>query len=212
VNVLRLFIASGALAGLGCAGPVTLYDNLPKSTIAVVPVTSTFWTAGTFSTDNNTYSLISATLLLAAPSIITANGSADLDLYSNSGLVPGSFLATLTAPLSLTTVLGNNTFTASGITLSPNTTYWLVLKGVFGSVSWAETADMTGVGVGFIPERAVTNNSGANWSLGQPLQMQVIADLASVPEPGTFWTHACARRVEAKPDGSRHFIHKACDA
>jgi len=33
----------------------------------------------------------------------------------------------------------------------------------------------------------VTNNSGGNWSLGQPLQMQVIADSAAVPEPGTFW-------------------------
>jgi hypothetical protein len=187
VNVQRLFIACGALAGLACAGPVTLYDNLPKSTIAVVPVTSTFWTAGTFSTDNNTYSLTSATLLLSAPSLIAANSTAELDLYTNSGLVPGIILAALTAPPSLTTVLGNNTFTASGITLTPNTTYWLVLKGVFGNVSWAETADMTGVGVGFIPERAVTNNSGGNWSLGQPLQMQVIADQASVPEPSTFW-------------------------
>jgi len=77
---------------IACAGPVTLYDNLPKSTIATVPVTSTFWTAGTFSTDNNTYSLTSATLLLVAPSLITANGSAELDLYTNSGSVPGVIL------------------------------------------------------------------------------------------------------------------------
>src|SRR5258706_14648760 len=120
MNVLRLFIAGSALAGLACAGPVTLYDNLPKTTIAVVPVTSTFWTAGTFSTDNNTYSLTSATLLLVGQNLITsidiaATSSAELDLYTNSGLVPGIPLATLTAPASLTTVLGNNTFTASGI-------------------------------------------------------------------------------------------------
>lgn len=59
----------------------------------------------------------------------------------------------------------DTTFTASGITLAANTTYWVVLGATAGDLfSWSYTADNSGVGAGFSVDWASSSDSGASWS------------------------------------------------
>jgi hypothetical protein len=122
-----------------------LSDNLSAGTMGTEAASGNTVLTVSFATDDSTYTLTSVTLLLANPS----PGQARLDLYSDGNLEPGSLLATLTPPDSYSDTLAETVFTADGIILSPNSTYWIVFSADSGKFDWAWTSDNTGNGVGF---------------------------------------------------------------
>ena len=143
------------------------------------------WLTATFTTDSSSYTQLSATLLLSNPTA----GAAELDFYSDGGLQPGSQLAVLSSPASYASSLSNATFSKSGISLTANTTYWLVLKANSGSFNWGWTNDSSifeGWGNSF--------DAGASWFTDDafPLQFSVTG---SVPEPGCVG--ACVAALSA---------------
>jgi hypothetical protein len=88
-----------------------------------------------------------------------------MKIYSDNNGLLGSVMGTLTNPGSLSTVaLTEATFTTTGISLSPNTTYWVSLESTSGSYRWSSTASNSGTGVGFDPGLLVTHDSGSLWA------------------------------------------------
>ena len=83
-------------------------------------------------------------LILSAPEEISVKQNLDVAIYTSSGGVPGSRLATLTKPL--TTRNGFNEYTHAGLDLSPSTSYFVVMDistltsaGIKNTVSGGET-------------------------------------------------------------------------
>jgi PEP-CTERM motif len=181
---VRLLMTFAVCAGLSCA--VTLTDNLSKSTADTEFIGGNTWIGAAFSTDNATYQISSAALLLSS----SAASTAELDLYSTSSGEPAQLLSALASPASFPSGPAAVSFTGSSYILSPNSTYWLVLKAKTGAFDWSWTSDNTGTGVGFLPQWAATDDTGTTWFTGnsEPMQFRVLADSVNpaVPEPGTF--------------------------
>jgi len=180
----RLLLTFTACAVLSSA--VTLTDNLSKTTEDAEFVGGDTWIAAAFSTDNASYQISSASLLLSTPEPSTAK----LDLYSESSGQPGLLLSTLTSPASFPSAASPVTFTGSSYILSPNSMYWLVLQAPTGSFDWSWTEDNTGAGVGFLAQWAASDDAGGSWFTAdsEPMQLRVLADAVTpaVPEPGSF--------------------------
>ena len=118
-------------------------------------------------------------------------GSAELDLYTDAGLQPGSLVGKLTQAGSVTATPASVTWTAAGITLAANTNYWIVLKALTGQFDWSWTADSSGdgTGAGYQGTWAEAADAGVTWFSydSYPTQMNVIiASAATVPEPGSL--------------------------
>jgi len=168
--------------------PVVLSDNLSTSVYAYESVTTTRWVTASFGTDGMSYDLNSVTLQM----YLAIEGVAEADIYTDKSLQPGSLVGVLTSPDSYPTSDANVTFTASGITLNPNSTYWLVLKAISGEFDWAWTMDDAGSGVGFQHTFGHSSDSGKTWDTYDintgvydisPLKMRVEGTPVPVP-PG----------------------------
>src|SRR5262249_42151328 len=134
-----------AIAALVFVGPiptavvadsVILSDNLSAASAGTETATGDTWLTASFGTDGSAYTLESVTLLMARTSV---GEQAELDLHTDGGLQPGSLVGTLTTPASIPTTLSDVTFTASGLDLAANSTYWVVLKATSGSFDWSWT-------------------------------------------------------------------------
>jgi hypothetical protein len=136
-----------------------LSNNLSETTSSTEAASGSTWQTASFATGDSTYSLTSVTLLLANPS----TGQARLDLYSDGNLEPGSLLGTLVSPDSYSSTLEETPFSASDITLSPNSTYWIVLSADSGEFDWAWTSDNAGSGIGFQHSWGRSDDVGATW-------------------------------------------------
>lgn len=164
----------------------TISSNLSNVTAGTEAASGNTWLTASFGTGSSDSSLSSLTLLLSNP----ATGVAEVDLYSNSLLQPGSLVGTLTSPGSYSTSLSNTTFSSSGLALSPNSTYWIVLKALSGEFDWAWTTDSSGSGVGFQGTWGISTDAGSNWFTYAvyPTQFSVTTTAAAaVPEPSTGW-------------------------
>ena len=188
LNALLLTVSLGLAATPGAwAYPdSTLYDNLGNTTLTEAMYETDTWGASQFTTDGHNYILNTVALLLYR----TGDTTAQLDIYSNSGDVPGTSLGTLTPPESIPLNTAEKvTFTASGISLSANSTYWVVLHAPTGQLWWSYTDDSTGTGSGFSTINTSSVNAGTKWATPidyYPNQMQVNATLAAVPEPSQW--------------------------
>ena len=195
LNALLLTVSLGLAATPGAwAYPdSTLYNNLGNVQFSGMEAAGNTWQASKFTTDGNNYLLESVVLLMAQ----SGESTARLDIYSNYGdvpetSVPGTSLGTLTHSGSFSDwdTFTEATFTPTGIiSLSANSSYWVVLQGVTGSLWWSYTEDGTGIGPGFSKLYTISENAGNNWDLPadtMPNQMQVNATLAAVPEPSQW--------------------------
>lgn len=137
------------------------------------------WLASSFATDSAPHALSSITLRIANP----VPGQASVMLYSTAGLEPGSLVATLTSPGVYSTTLAPALFTASGVQLTPNTTYWVVFRALTGQFDWAWAADGSGTGTGFQRTWAVSEDGGTFWwsQDSYPVQMAVAVDTCTSP-------------------------------
>jgi hypothetical protein len=140
---------------------------------------STQWVASSFGTDNTSYDLNTVTLLMTQIGTTTA----EVSIYTDNSNAPGTQLGgALTSPASYIGSPGLALFTASGITLSPNTTYWVVLKAVgpTGYLEWEQSSG--GSGVGYLPGTRISSDSGEHWLVEtNPMAMKVEATTVPLP-------------------------------
>jgi hypothetical protein len=164
----------------------TISSNLANTTAGTETASGSTWLTASFGTGSSSSSLSDVTLLLSNPTA----GVAELNLYSNGLLQPGSLVGTLTPPESYSSGLSNTTFSSSGLTLSANSTYWIVLKALSGEFDWAWTADNSGTGTGFQGTWGISTDAGGTWYTYAvyPAQFSVTTTAATAtPEPGTGW-------------------------
>ena len=167
----------GATPLTASAQDTLLSDNLSATTSSSEAASGSTVLTASFATDDSTYNLTSVTLLLANPSA----GQARLDLYSDGGLEPGSLVASLTPPDSYSDTLAETTFTASDVSLSPNTTYWIVLSADSGEFDWAWTSDNTGNGAGFQHTWGQSDDAAVTWFTSDSFSTQF--NVAATPVP-----------------------------
>lgn len=182
-----------------------LSDNLSSPSGGTEVVTGDTWLAASFGTGSTAADLESISLLLSRSSI---SGSVVLDLYSDGDFEPGSLQGSLDLASTISTDLAAVTFSASGISLLADTTYWVVLRAESGEFQWSWANDNEGTGAGFQGIWSQSETAGADWFTieNYPLQMRVTT--ASVPEPasvvmlglgvvGTAVIHRQGRRLRA---------------
>lgn len=186
VAALAPALALVAALAAPAAADVVLSDNLGNTNAGVETAVGSSWLASSFGAGPTDSTLSSVTLLLNE----TAAGTAEVDLYSDGGLVPGSPLGRLAQTGAVSsTGLAAATFTSGSIALTAGSTYWVVLKATSGQFDWGWTADDTGAGAGFQDTWGGSDDAGASWYSfdSSPTQMTVAATfgVAAVPEPGT---------------------------
>jgi hypothetical protein len=210
VTAIALLFALGAAAH--AKADVILSSNLSDTNSGTETATGTTYLAASFGTDSSTYSLTTVSLLLAN----TSAGSAEVDLYTDDGYAPGSLVGTLTSPSTYSTSLTAQSFTSSGITLSADTTYWIVLKALSGSFDWGWTADGTGTGVGYQGQWSeyVDFGTASYWASSSdfPLQMSVSAAAAAsdAPEPSALYLLLFATGLLAIGHGLKRGLRPRC--
>lgn len=168
---------------------VILSSNTENLTAGTETATGTTYLAASFSTDSSAYTLSSVTLLLLTEGL----ANAEVSVYSDDGYEPSSLMASLSSPSSYASSLSPAVFTSAGILLSAETTYWVVLKALSGTLHWAWTSDNSGTGIGYQGEWSEYLDLGSGvsyWASSSdfPLQMSVSALTSdtAIPEPATL--------------------------
>ena len=166
-------------AGSAAASADVLSSNLTGAAGGAETAQGTLWLCAGFTTGATTYRLDSITIPLSSIA-----GAAEMDIYSDSGLEPGSLVGVMTAPGTYSSGLTTTTFTANSILLSASSSYWVILKAVSGAFSWGWTTANAGTGTGYANVWGQAADSGAIWYTTNvfPLQMAVNVTPAA---PGT---------------------------
>ena len=189
--ILILLIVLSPLA----RGAVVL-SNLSDTPAATTFVGSDSWVAQSFITGASTqgYLLDSISLSLAAPN--SAPSGFEVSIYSNNGGQPGSSVQTLVG--SSNPGSGITLYTsASSLTLSPSTTYWIVTSADTSVASdnyykWQYTNDSAiastnGFSVNLASGTwALSDNSGSSWEIGSGAPQMFSVSATVVPEPGSL--------------------------
>jgi hypothetical protein len=163
------------------ASALVLYDNLSQAQVGGDPLAAdgSYWAAQSFGSGSNSCTLSSVGLLIK----MGETGTAVARIFDDNGSQPGNPVGTMVSPAGYSTTFGENTFTASGITLLPNSTYWVVLSNDSGTFEWAYTDSTSGTGVGFRTEWRSSYDSGATWDgdAFSPYIMRVTAEPVPLP-------------------------------
>lgn len=171
----------------------TLYvSNLGQTSTSSASIGSDSWIGQQIYTGTNTdgYDLNSVQLLMDA-----ASGSPSgftVSIYSDSSDEPGSSLGSLSG--SDPSAGGIFTYTASGITLSPATDYFIVLTAATpvaqGAYVWSAANSSQGSDLWAIDNAYYSSSDGSSWMAyaprggGDAPQMAIYA--TAVPEPSTL--------------------------
>lgn len=151
---------------------------------------------GTLNTANaGSFTTGSEATVLNSLSLLGVSGSGtdfSVELYSDSGNLPGTLLETLSGPTSPTSASTTYVYTSGGsLTLSANTTYWWVTTvptgttaANFNSNYVTNSADVAADGWS-IGRYAYQTNGGA-WSNGTGRSMQFSVSTSAIPEPSTY--------------------------
>jgi len=180
-----------ALCSDARATTVDLANNLTEPVAGYADLWGNFWPAQGFTTTATDTVIGSVRIPIRRDAGVTG-GSLQLFIYDATGLEgrPGSSVTGSSAVGSLSfdavpTTTAEVAFTGLHLSLSPSTSYFVVLKTpdlIGGSLRWNYT-DSTG-GLGFPSPYAGSSDSGATWftpDFTNPQQMQV----TTVPEAST---------------------------
>ena len=172
---------------LACAHAQTVIDSTTQSVTGAAAINFSDWNGNKFVNDATSRNLQSITLSMDVAA--DTSGSFRVELYSNSGSLPGSSLGILTGNGNPATA-GLYTYTPSStITLNPNTTYWVVAKVTsgLGDYSWNYTSTTTHGGTGTLGGFSESFDQGGSWSaenVSFPSMFSVTA--TAVPEPSSY--------------------------
>jgi len=177
----------------------TVYlSNLSQPSVGSAAVGSDSWLAEMISTGNNPggYELDSVQLAMA-PALGTPSGFTVM-LYSRStrpslGPTPGSSLGTLSGSSTDPVTAGIYTYTASGLTLSSSSIYFIVLTAgtpvASGAYAWSvqNPAPITSSGGWNATVSVYTSVDGLAWSGPYSDDPQFALTATAVPEPDTLY-------------------------
>ena len=194
--LLGVVLIGGTSSKANPIGTETWVSNLTESVTGTSGFTSTGWCTSSFITDGASYVLNSATMRVSSQSVPV---TIEALLCDDSAGQPGLIVETLIGnPIvnsiwdgSLdTTTFEDITVLSSGITLAPNTTYWLVATATSGAGVWVSTNTVNSMSPGLwsiTGEHSVSFDSGGTWSAGTPGHPnQFSIEATIVPEPGTL--------------------------
>lgn len=168
----------------------TLYvSNVGQTPTASAAIGSDAWIAQEFytGTDSSGYTLNSIQLLMNAASGSPSGFSVSLYSYSNTG--PGSDLGSLNG--SDPSAGGVFTYTASGLTLSPYTSYFIVLTAATpeaqGAYDWSAANGFTDSNQWEIFASYSSSSNGSSWTgHARTIAFQMAIYATEVPEPATY--------------------------
>ena len=172
---------------LAYAHAQTVINNTSQSVTGVAPINFSDWNGNKFVNDASSRNLQSITLSMGGAA--DTSGAFQVELHSNSGGLPGGLLGVLTGNGNPATAGLYTYSTGSTITLSPNTTYWVVAKVTsgLGDYSWNYTSTTTQSGTGTLGGFSESTNQGGSWSaenVSFPSMFSVTA--TAVPEPASY--------------------------
>jgi hypothetical protein len=186
ISVLSGVLAFTAPVGLQAAVLVSNLDQPPIAVPTTVP-DDAGWAAQSFVTDAAAYSLTSieivAGALVGSPTVVA-------ELRAGDVLSVGATIGTFDLPSFTTGDPLNVILTpSSAFTLTPNTTYWLVLGTIgAGSFDWTYAETNLVNGPGALGNFAYSEDFGITWgafSEVKPYLMKV--QVAPVPIPAAGW-------------------------
>ncbi len=174
-------------------GTVTYLSNLGQPSVGSGLVGSDSWVADEIRTGNNPGGYALDAIQLAMTSASGAPNGFTVELYSAGGFTaafPGTMLATLSGPGDPETA-GTYTYTASGLTLSPSTGYFIVLTAettvASGAYAWS-LANSSPPSIGGWNGGGYFNTSsddGSGWHFTSSIP-QFALTATAVPEPDTL--------------------------
>jgi hypothetical protein len=171
---------SFASVAAGLAGAASSAFNLSAASGGVEAAAGTRWLAASFVTETTNTMFTGVTLKLSAAAV---GVGAQLDVYIDGGLEPGTLGTVSSIPTSLSDVTWNN-----GLTLQASRTYWLVMKAAAGTVNWSWKTANAGTRAGFTQVRgSADDGAAASWWTSDiyPTQITVTAAPCSSPSIGT---------------------------
>ncbi len=162
----------------------TVVSNLGESPSSNPFVDSIVWAATSFTTDSQAYTLNSLTLRLT--DVMFGGGTVTPRIFANGSGAPSGVALEV---FSSQTVNGfvNLTFASTGLTLDPNTTYWIALQGGgFDDSTWGSTSSTAQTGSWTIGDTVLrSTDSGSSWPTTYGFSGQFSVDATPVPEPSS---------------------------
>lgn len=194
--LLGVVLIGGTSSKANPIGTETWVSNLTESVTGTSGFTSTGWCTSSFITDGASYVLNSATMRVSSQSVPV---TIEALLYDDNAGQPGQIVETLVGNPTVNSIWDGSldevnfediTVLSNGITMAPNTTYWLVATATSGAGVWASTNTTNSMSPGLwsiTGEHSVSFDSGGTWSTGTPgYPNQFSIDATIVPEPTTF--------------------------
>jgi hypothetical protein len=184
-NLLPLSVVGAAISAFGWATPthaLTVFGNPLNPSPGGAGIDGTLTRAVNFRTSASDWTINSVVLSL---SNIDAGDVPIVEIRGNSGTAPDStVVATLINPsfTGLANVVDNFTFNASGVALTANTDYWLVVSGE--NFSWSRST-------GSLP----TASNGSGWT--SPSGYRTSLDGTTWGASGNNATNANAFQIDA---------------
>lgn len=173
----------------GVANALTLSDNLTITPYVydTVSFDAGYAIGNAFKTDSSAY-LLNSVELKAYQASDAFPAAVLMEIYSNTGGIPGSYVGTMNSPLSFSSTEGATAiFTPSApINLIANSSYLVVVKPLANDLNWAYTYNLTGSGVGFQAGWAASYDFGATWDHGVDASYLMRVDANPVPAPATL--------------------------
>ncbi|MGO9587282.1 MAG: choice-of-anchor R domain-containing protein [Limisphaerales bacterium] len=136
-----------------------------------------------FTTDNNMYTVDSVELVISR--LFGNTSDLTLSLYSDAGGTPGSSLGTFSNPANITQ--GGALFTATGLTLAPDTTYWIIAAPGVSEKSDFEWWNSLATGISGFSQFDSNANAWGSWSVSAVDNSPSFVVYGSpVPEPSAL--------------------------
>jgi hypothetical protein len=201
IILLSVSVAPVARAGV-------MVSNLGEATFSSSPLSEDFWFANRFITDAAASSFLLESVTLDLTAAVTPSGGFFVAIYSDAAVRPGVELELLSGETNPATA-GSHTFTSAGLSLSPNTSYWVV-AGVStgtGFYGWQMTNSDLFAGSWTIPSTGTHTHSlgqGTDWDPAMDgFARKFSVSAAAVPEPATY-------ALLALGAGAGFFLRKRC--
>ena len=179
-SVPRSLVVSALLLA-ACSSHAQIVSNLGEATSTFPIISTAAWRATSFTTDGLNYTLNSVTLSLLSADIPAGNVTPHI-FADASGVPSGSALETFGSQ----TIGASVTFTSTGLSLSANTTYWLVLQATGLNSYWKATSsqNQTSTGSWTIGNNMLrSTDSGATWPTTDTFIGKFSVQATPVPEP-----------------------------